>query len=150
MRRILGVLAVVGVSVLGLTVSTALRASAASSVETNAVNWAIGQIGSTGYGGLCLTLVTDAYQTGAGFNIESRTNYGSFNSSTYPQEVWGDGFNSGTTGGSNTTPPYGALVFYNASGPGASDPADYSHISIMGSGGEMVSTNDVVNESAVL
>jgi hypothetical protein len=125
------------------------RQDGPTSVETEAVNWAIGQIGSKSYDGLCLTLVTDAYQTGAGFNIESLTNYGTFNASTYPQEVWNDGFKSGVTGGSNTTPPYGALVFYNASGPGASDPSDYSHVTIMGSNGEMISSPDVVNESAV-
>ncbi len=149
MRWKVSVLAVTAIVALGLAVSTAEPASAQTSVETNAVNWAIGQIGNTSYGGLCLTLVQRAYQDGAGLNIEPLTNYGTFNSNTYPQEVWSDGFKSGTSGGSNTTPPYGALVFYNASGPGASDPSDYSHITIMGSGGEMISTNDVVNENAV-
>jgi len=120
-----------------------------TAIETNAVNWAIGQIGSSSFGQLCLTLVNDAYSEGAGLNIEPLTNYGSFNSSTYPQEVWAAGFNHGTTGGSNTAPPYGALVFYNASGAGASDPSDYSHITIMGINGEMISTNDVVNENVV-
>jgi hypothetical protein len=120
-----------------------------TAAETGAVNWAISQIGSTSYGSLCLEFVQYAYQDGANLNIEPRTNYGSFNSSTYPQEVWNDGFNTGTTGGSNSTPPYGALVFYNASGPGASDPSDYSHVTIMGSNGNMISTNDVVNENAV-
>ena len=37
-------------------------------------------------------------------------NYGSFNSSTYPQEVWNDRVESGTTRGSDTTPPYGAAL----------------------------------------
>ncbi len=120
-----------------------------TAAETNTVNWAIGKIGSTSFGNLCLTLVQEAYLDGAGVNIEPLTNFGTFNGSTYPQEVWNDGFNTGTTGGSNTTPPFGALVFYNASGPGAGDPSDYSHVTIMGSGGEMISTNDVVNENAV-
>jgi hypothetical protein len=124
-------------------------ATAGTPVETDAVNWAVGQIGSTSFGDLCLEFVQYAYQKGANFDIESQTNYGDFNGSTYPQEVWNAGFKSGTTGGSSTVPPYGALVFYNASGPGASDPADYSHVTIMGSGGEMVSTNDVVNENEV-
>ncbi len=145
-RVVMSALAIlVAIATLGaVTIDTA---SAATTVETNAVNWAIGQIGSTTYGNLCLTLVNDAYQDGAGFNIEPLTNYGSFNSGTYPQEIWDDGFKSGTTGGSSTTPPYGALVFFNASGAGASDPADYSHITIMGSGGEMISSNDVLGEN---
>ena len=124
-------------------------ASSTTSVETSAVNWAISKIGSTSYGSLCLTLVTDAYQSGASFNIETLTKFGSFDNNTYPQEVWSDGFTAGTTGDSATTPPYGALVFFNASGAGANDPADYSHVTIMGSAGEMISTNDVVNENAV-
>ena len=142
-------LLVAGVVAILAGLAVAPVAANATSVETSAVNWAVGQIGSTAYDGLCLTLVTDAYQTGAGFNIESLTNYGSFNSSTYPQEVWDAGFNAGTTGGASTTPPYGALVFYNASGPGASDPAEYSHVTIMGSNGEMISSPDVVNETKV-
>ena len=120
-----------------------------TAAETAAVNWAISKIGSTSFGSLCLTLVQEAYANGAGVNFEPLTNFGTFNSNTYPQEVWNAGFKSGATGGSGTTPPYGALVFYNASGPGASDPSDYSHVTIMGSGGEMISTNDVVNEGAV-
>jgi hypothetical protein len=121
------------------------------SVATNAVTWATEQIGSTAYYGLCLTLVTDAYEdpSGGNFNIESLTNYGTFNSSTYPQEVWTDGFKAGKTGGSNTIPPYGALVFFNASGAGAGNPAVYSHVNIMGSNGEMISSPDVVDETEV-
>ena len=115
-----------------------------TAAETAAVNWSVAQIGSTGYYNLCLTLVQRAYQDGAGLNIEPLTKYGAFNSNSYPQQVWDDGFNSGTTGGSNTTPPYGALVFFN-------DPSDYeySHVAIMGSGGEMISSPDAFDESAV-
>jgi cell wall-associated NlpC family hydrolase len=115
-----------------------------TAAETAAVNWAVARIGSTSYYNLCLTFVQDAYQDGAGLNIQPLTKYGAFNSNTYPQQVWDDGFNSGTTGGSNTTPPYGALVFFN-------DPSDYeySHVAIMGSGGEMISTPDAFDESAV-
>jgi hypothetical protein len=120
-----------------------------SSIATNAVNWAISQIGSTGYGNLCLEFVNYAYLKGGNLNIEPLTNYGTFNGNTDPQEVWADGFKTGTTGGANTTPPYGALVFYDASGPGVGDPEDYSHVTIMGSSGEMISSNDVVNETDV-
>ena len=138
-----------GIASTAVQVATTAPAGAATTVETSAANWAISQIGSTSFGNLCLTLVNDAYNEGAGLNIEPLTNYGQFNAGTYPQEVWNDGFKSGTTGGSNTTPPYGALVFYNASGAGAGDPSDYSHVTIMASNGEMISSNDVVNESAV-
>jgi hypothetical protein len=115
-----------------------------TAAETAAVSWSVAQIGSTSYYNLCLTFVQRAYQDGAGVNIEPLTKYGAFNSNTYPQQVWDDGFNSGTTGGSNTTPPYGALVFFN-------DPSDYeySHVAIMGSGGEMISSPDAFDESAV-
>jgi len=116
-------------------------ALAATPAETAAVNWAVGQIGSNGYQNLCLSFVQNAYQDGAGLNIQPLTSYGTFNSNTYPQQVWDDGFKSGTTGGSNTTPPYGALVFFN-------DPSDYeySHVMIMGNGGEMISTEDAYSD----
>jgi len=115
-----------------------------TAAETAAVNWAVARIGSTSFYDLCLTFVQDAYQDGTGLNIQPLTKYGAFNSNTYPQQVWDDGFNSGTTGGSNTTPPYGALVFFN-------DPSDYeySHVTIMGSGGEMIASPDAFDESAV-
>src|SRR5579863_3501254 len=116
-------------------------ALAATPAETAAVNWAVGQIGNNGYQNLCLSFVQNAYQDGAGLNIQPLTSYGTFNSNTYPQQVWDDGFKSGTTGGSNTTPPYGALVFFN-------DPSDYeySHVMIMGNGGEMISTEDAYSD----
>ena len=122
--------------------------SGPTATETNEVNWAISKINSTVYGELCLGFVTDAYSA-AGLNISALMNFSPINGNTYPQEVWDAGFKSGTTGGSGTTPPYGALVFYNASGAGASDPSNDSHVTIMGSGGEMISTNDVVGPNAV-
>jgi Putative Ig domain len=124
--------------------SSAASGQTPTSVETDAVNWAIGQIGSTSYYGLCLTLVREAYQDGANFNIEPLTNYGTFNGTTYAQQVWDDGFNSGTTGGNNTTPPYGALVFFT-------DPSNYTygHVMISLGGGNNVSAPDAYNESAV-
>ena len=144
LRHKLLAVAVIALTMAGVGVTRTDSASAATSVETNAVNWAIGQIGSTSYYGLCLTLVQQAYQDGANFNIEPLTNYGTFDSNTYPQQVWDDGFNSGTTGGSNTTPPYGALVFFN-------DPSNYtySHVMISLGGGNNVSAPDAYDESAV-
>ena len=123
----------------------AAQAGAATTAETNAVNWAVGKIGNTSFGTLCLKFVTEAYETGGGINIKSLTNWTAYNATTDPEEVWDAGFKSGTTG--NGTPPYGALVFYNATG--SYNPETFSHVTIMGSGTEMISTNDVVNESAV-
>jgi len=142
-RAALAVLAlIVSWSFAGVAVTSS--AQAATPAETAAVNWATGQIGSTAYYNLCLTFVQDAYQDGAGLNIQPLTNYGTFNSNTYPQQVWDDGFKSGTTGGSNTTPPYGALVFFN-------DPSDYeySHVMISLGGGNSISSPDAYDESAV-
>jgi hypothetical protein len=151
-RLLLGIAFLLTGLVVPITMDTVARdgtAYAATSLETDAVTWAIRQIGSKAYGNLCLQFAQEAYQKGANLPIQSLTRYGSFSSSTYPQEVWADGFRKGITGGSDTTPPYGALVFYNASGPGAGDPSDYSHVTIMGSDGEMISTPDVVDENAV-
>jgi hypothetical protein len=142
-RAALGVLAlIVSWSFAGAAVTSS--AQAATAAETAAVNWATGQIGSTAYYNLCLTFVQDAYQDGTGVNIQPLTNYGTFNSNTYPQQVWDGGFKSGTTGGSNTTPPYGALVFFN-------DPSnyEYSHVMISLGGGNNISSPDAYDESAV-
>jgi hypothetical protein len=105
--------------------------------ETDAVNWAASQLGSTAWGELCLSFVQTAYDHG-GINMENDTSGVTWNSNTDPQDVWGH-TTTGTTG--TGTPPYGALVFFNAD-PGY-NPEDYSHVTIMGSGGEMISTNDV-------
>ena len=57
-----------------------------------------------------------------------------WNSSTYPEDIWGH-FTHGTTG--TGTPPYGALVFFN-------DPSNItdSHVMISIGGGNNVSTSD--------
>ena len=67
---------------------------------------------------------------------------------TDPEDVWGHfsgGIWQATTDESGI--PYGALVFFDAK-PGY-DPEDYSHVTIMGAGGEMISTPDVANENVV-
>jgi len=128
-----------------LVASAPCAAHAATIAETQAVNWAVGQIGSTSYGNLCLTFVYDAYQNGAGINLRNDTTGVTYNSDTDPQDVWGHTV-TGTTGSDND-PPYGALVFFNAKA--GYNPEDYSHVAIMGAGGEMISTNDAFNESNV-
>ncbi len=114
-----------------------------TAAEQQAVAWAVSRLGSTAFNGLCLTFVYDAYLDGAGINLEGYTSGVTYSSSTYPQDVWGH-FTHGTTG--TGTPPYGALVFFNSK-PGYS--IEYSHVMIMGSGGEMISTTDAFNESDV-
>jgi cell wall-associated NlpC family hydrolase len=115
-----------------------------TAAETAAVDWAVGQIGGTSYGNLCLTFVYDAYQNGTGINLRNDTSGVSYNANTDPQDVWGHTA-TGTTGAAQ--PPYGALVFFNAKS--GYDPECYSHVAIMGANGEMISTNDAFNEHAV-
>jgi hypothetical protein len=119
-------------------------AQAQTSAETAAVNWATAQIGSTAWPGLCLSFVYAAYKDGAGVNLEGLTSGVAYNANTDPQDVWGH-TSAGTTG--TGTPPYGALVFFDAKS--GYNPEDYSHVTIMGANGEMISSPDVVNESAV-
>jgi hypothetical protein len=120
--------------------------TAPTAAETSAVSWAIAQIGQTSDGGtpwadLCLPFVQDSYQEGTGphINIQSRAQpVGGWNSNTDPQDVWQGTFSTGTTGSSSTTPPYGALVFFDANS--GYNPEDYSHVEIMGADGEMIGT----------
>ena len=88
-----------------------MSAGATTPAETGAVNWAVGQIGSTSWGYLCLSFVYDAYQNGAGINLRNDTSGVTYNSNTDPQDVWGH-FTTGTIG--TGQPPYGALVFFDA------------------------------------
>jgi cell wall-associated NlpC family hydrolase len=127
-----------------LVASAPSAASATTTAETQAVNWATAQIGSTSWDGLCLSFVYDAYQNGAGINLRNDTSGVTYNSNTDPQDVWGHTA-TGTTG--TGEPPYGALVFFDAKS--GYDPEDYSHVAIMGANGEMISTNDAFNESTI-
>jgi hypothetical protein len=115
-----------------------------TAAETAAVNWAIGQIGSTAWYGLCLSFTFDAYLDGAGMNLEDRTSGVTYNANTDPEDVWGH-TDTGTTG--TGTPPFGALVFFDAK-PGY-NPEEFSHVTIMGADGEMISTPDAFDEGAV-
>ncbi len=63
---------------------------------------------------------------------------GGWNANTDPQDVWSGTLSAGTTGGSSTTPPYVALVFFDAKA--GYNPEDFSHVEIMGPDGEMIGT----------
>src|ERR1700683_5195175 len=146
MSRILSrvlVLAAMLAGVATIQLLATASASAQTTAETDAVNWAVGQIGSTSGGSLCLSFVQTAYDH-AGINIQNDTSGVTWNRNTDPEDVWGH-TTTGTTG--TGAPPYGALVFFNAKS--GYDPEDYSHVTIMGANGEMISTNDAYNENDV-
>ncbi len=74
MRRKLSVLAVIALTVATLGTTKSDSASAATSAETSAVNWALAQVGQTEHGGVpwvdrCLPFVQDAYADGIGPHI---------------------------------------------------------------------------------
>jgi hypothetical protein len=117
--------------------------SGPTAAETAAVNWATGQLGSTGWNNLCLSFVQTAYSD-AGINIKDDTSGVTWNNDTYPQDVWGH-FTTGTTG--TGAPPYGAVVFFLVNPQ--QHPISDSHVVIMSSGGEMISSNDAFNETDV-
>jgi hypothetical protein len=146
MRRKLLVLAVIALAVVAVGVTSATSVSAATSAETSAVSWALAQVGHTEYEGVpwvdrCLPFVQNAYADGTGPNIPVQSissPTGGWNANTDPQEVWSGTFGAGTTGASSTTPPYGALVFFDAKS--GYNPEDFSHVEIMGADGEMIGT----------
>jgi hypothetical protein len=139
-------LLVIALAVAAVVATGVESASAATPAETSAVNWAIGQEEQAEYQGVpwvdrCLPFVEDAYADGVDPNIPIRTianPTGGWNKNTDPQDVWSGTFSAGTTGGGSTTPPYGALVFFDAK-PGY-NPEDFSHVEIMGPKGEMIGT----------
>ncbi len=146
MRRKLSVLAVIALTVVAVGATGVEGVSAATSAEMSAVNWAGAQVGHTEYEGvpwvdLCLPFVQDAYADGTGPHVPIQSiahATGGWNANTDPQDVWSGTLSAGTTGGSSTTPPYGALVFFDAKS--GYNPEDFSHVEIMGSNGEMIGT----------
>ena len=132
--------------------------ASATGAANSAVQWAEVQYKtqSTSFGGAfwalqCLAFVYDAYQYGAGMNLRNYATGVTYNGYTYPEMVWNNAnFNPpkhATTDISSV--PYGALVFFNASGSHASDPGDYSHVAIMGSGGYMYMTPDTLGQPII-
>jgi hypothetical protein len=95
----------------GTVISLPCPASAATTVENNAITWAKAQVGTDLDPILCLSFVHSAWAN-AGVDLKSFVNV-KWNADSYPQSIWGH-FIHGTTGGANTTPPSGALVFFNA------------------------------------
>lgn len=115
-----------------------------TSAEASAVTWAMGQVGQTEYkgvswAGLCLPFVQDAYEKGTNPLIPPISSIahpvGGWNSNTDPQDVWAGTFSAGTWS-KGPNPPYGSLVFFDAS----HDPEDFSHVEIMGPNGVMIGT----------
>ncbi len=155
-KRLLGVAAVIAVVLVtgfgmwfGRPGSTVVLSSD-TLAETNAVQWATHQIGSTQWDGLCLSFAFDAYLDGSQMNLEGDVRNVAFSSETDPEDVWGNGGSNFTAGtweatSDTTSIPYGALVFFDAK-PGYSS-EDYSHVTIMGSGGVMISTPDVAGSA---
>jgi len=141
-------------------VSTA-TSSKATAADTEAVDWATAAMirdtapnepSSVSFDGLCLSLVTDAYQggpDGPDLNIRPLSKLYTSNGhnwNVYPELVWNDGFNRGITGGKNSVPPYGALVFFTVPQTDTSQYED-THVTIMGLNGEMISSPDVTEWS---
>jgi hypothetical protein len=114
-----------------------------TAAETTAVNWARARLGSTAWGELCLSFVVDAWGD-AGVELRSHTSGVAWNDDTDPQDVWGHTVGGMTGSGA---PPFGALVFFDAKS--GYNPEEFSHVTIMGSGGEMISTPDAFNGSTV-
>ena len=132
--------------------------NSSSTSAASAVQWAEAQYNakSTSFGGAswalqCLRFVYDAYQYGANMDLRYDATGVTYDSNTDPEMVWNKAdFNppkNATTDISSV--PFGALVFFNASGPGASDPGNYSHVAIMGSNGNMYMTPDTPGQPIV-
>jgi hypothetical protein len=112
-------------------------AEAATAAQSGAVSWArpFADRHDTGYNGLCLSFVFNAYSA-AGINLRPWVTV-PIGANTYPADIWGH-FNHGTTGGG--TPPYGALVFWR---PQNGDRTN-SHVALSIGDGSLVSTSDGV------
>lgn len=113
--------------------------------ESNAVAWAKSYLGKNYDTNLCLTFVSSAYSS-TNVTISKFVN-GGIGSNTYPQDVWGHiTQNPLVTGGPGTTPPFGALVFFNAK---SGYSKIYSHIELSLGAGNMISTSDTFKENQV-
>jgi hypothetical protein len=121
------------------TAGSGSGSSGETSTEAAAVRWAESMIGSAAgtsgheywYG--CLAFAINAYTIGASDPIRNDISV-AIGASTYPAQVWGH-FKTGTTG-AGSTPPAGALVFWDSTGVTAD-----SHVAISVGNGKLVSTN---------
>jgi hypothetical protein len=111
--------------------------------ETAAINWAESKIHENVDSGLCFTFVTTAYGA-ANVTLGKFYSGVAVGPDTYPQDAWGH-FTQGIVGLAPSTPPPGALVFFNQTGPhdGYSQASGYySHVELSLGGGNMISTAD--------
>jgi cell wall-associated NlpC family hydrolase len=111
--------------------STATPALAVANdpAEGSAVAWAEDQLGSTGWDGLCLQFVHDAYSQ-AGTEISSQST-----ASDSAIDFW-NGY-GGTKNPASTDPPVGALIFYDAT---SYNP--YGHVAISVGNGRAISSEE--------
>ena len=113
--------------------------SSSTSAPNAAVSWAISMVGASSgtygheywYG--CLAFAVNAYEVGAQYPIRNQVTVG-IGSNTYPSEIWNH-FSGGTVS-TDTSPPPGALVFWDSKG-GTVD----SHVAISIGNGTLISTN---------
>jgi hypothetical protein len=138
--RVTAAIVIATLLVSGAVVSFPDPASAATTTEISVVAWAKSQVGTDLDPVLCLRFVRSAWAS-AGVELKSYVSV-KWNGDSYPQSIWGT-FTRGTTGGANTTPPQGALVFFNAK-PGYS--ITYSHVMLALGNENNVSTADAYNE----
>lgn len=106
--------------------------SSQTGTEQSAVSWAQAQIGSTAWDGECLRFVDEAYAQ-AGDDITAQA--GGHSSAI---EYWDTYY--GQKNAPSETPPYGALVFWNAT---ATNP--YGHVAISLGNGNAVSSEERTN-----
>ncbi len=120
-----------------------LSLASESSHERSAVGWAASLLGLSKYDGLCLTFAVYAWEYGADFPIRSHITV-SMGDNTYPSEVWGH-FKGGVVGHS-TTPPAGALIFWDSTGGGNPKKAiEESHVAISTGEGNLISSGTYDN-----
>ena len=103
-----------------------------TSTAQKAINWAKSKVGQTGWDGLCLNFVYQAYLSGAGVNITAGLPYGPSHNTAYT--YWTVAPNHHT----DRNPPAGALVFWR----GASSPTGAGHVGLSLGGGTIISSYD--------
>jgi alpha-tubulin suppressor-like RCC1 family protein len=91
--------------------------------EQNAITWATGQVGSTGYEGYCELFAENAFGT-SGRYASAIANYNAMNS-------------RGTIHAGDTNVPAGALAFFGAT----SSNGNYGHVMLSLGNGQFISTN---------
>ena len=126
----------------GTLVATVETASATTSAESTAVNWAenLANAHSSAYGFECLAFVHDAWSA-ANVNLKSEVSV-TWDGNSYPDDIWGH-ITGGTTGTGEPSTP-GALIFFSAGtgGDGGSEP---SHVELYVGNNTTVSSEDFLS-----